>query len=57
MKILLRKKECYISEISYILGFNDVSHFLKFFKLKTGISPKIFRKNSLIIQFILPQFL
>lgn len=31
-------------EIAYELNFSDPAHFSKFFKLKTGISPKDFRK-------------
>ncbi len=44
-KLLLIKNEMNIGEISYILGFKDLSHFSKFFKLKTGTSPKFYRKR------------
>lgn len=32
-----------ISEIGFMLSFNDSSHFVKYFKRFTGITPKIFR--------------
>ncbi|WP_312553764.1 helix-turn-helix domain-containing protein [Empedobacter brevis] len=44
-KLLLIKNEMNIGEISYTLGFKDLSHFSKFFKLKTGTSPKFYRKR------------
>ena len=34
-----------ISEIAYELGFDDSSHFAKFFKKQLGVSPTLFRKN------------
>jgi len=34
-----------IAEISYLFGFNDPSHFSKFFKKMEGLSPKSFRMN------------
>ncbi|EJL74020.1 helix-turn-helix domain-containing protein [Chryseobacterium populi] len=40
---LLRDKFS-ISEISYICGFADQSHFIRTFKTETGILPKAFRK-------------
>jgi AraC family transcriptional activator of pobA len=37
-----------ISEIAYKLNFNDNSYFTKFFKKEVGISPEVFRKNSVL---------
>ncbi len=44
-KFLLIKSEMNIGEISYTLGFKNLSHFSKFFKSKTGISPIFFRRG------------
>ncbi len=35
-----------ISEISYMLDFNDVAYFSRFFKQHKGVSPKVFRENA-----------
>lgn len=35
-----------ISEISFDLDFNDSSHFVKFFKRYTGLTPAVFRKTA-----------
>ena len=37
--------EASIKEIAYDLGFDEVTHFTRFFKKKTGESPAFFRKN------------
>lgn len=42
-KRLLRFTDLAIKEISYLLGFEDSSYFVKFFKRKTNILPKDFR--------------
>ena len=42
-KNLLRYTNWSISEISYSLGFSEVSHFTNFFKKKTNCSPRSFR--------------
>ncbi|MEJ5102571.1 MULTISPECIES: helix-turn-helix domain-containing protein [Chryseobacterium] len=34
-----------ISEISYNLGFKELTNFTKFFKSKTGVTPTQFRKS------------
>lgn len=41
-KNLLRKPELTVSEVAYRLGFEYNSHFTKFFKSKTGLSPTAF---------------
>lgn len=35
-----------VSEISFTLGFNDSSHFIKYFKRHTGNTPKTYRENG-----------
>ncbi|MBC9934927.1 AraC family transcriptional regulator [Chitinophaga qingshengii] len=35
-----------IAEISFVLDFHDPSHFVKYFKRKTGQTPLAFRKNN-----------
>ncbi len=45
-KKLLRHSDNTIQEISYDLNFATPSHFSKFFKEKTGMTPKEFRKES-----------
>lgn len=42
-KILLRHSSWNISEIAYTLGFNEVTHFNKFFKQQVSLSPSSFR--------------
>jgi AraC family transcriptional activator of pobA len=37
-----------VSEIAYKLNFNDNSYFTKFFKKEVGMSPEVFRKNSIL---------
>ncbi|GGH29950.1 helix-turn-helix domain-containing protein [Sphingobacterium alkalisoli] len=37
--------ECSVSEIAYNLNFSDSSHFVKFFKRYTGVTPLIFRNT------------
>lgn len=34
-----------LSEIAYLTGFSDQSHFTRIFKLETGITPSDFKKN------------
>jgi len=36
-----------VSEIAYSLNFNDNSYFNKFFKKEVGMSPEVFRKQSM----------
>nr|WP_315034469.1 helix-turn-helix domain-containing protein [uncultured Chryseobacterium sp.] len=42
----LKKTDLSISEISYSLGFDYPNYFARFFRKKTGLSPKIFRNQS-----------
>ncbi|WP_306353790.1 helix-turn-helix domain-containing protein [Flavobacterium sp. '19STA2R22 D10 B1'] len=35
-----------IKEISYLLNFNDITHFSRFFKKNCGITPSLFRKSA-----------
>ncbi|MCU0393156.1 MAG: AraC family transcriptional regulator [Thermoflexibacter sp.] len=44
----LLQSEKNISEVAYMLGFADATHFAKFFKKHTGISPSSFKKNVII---------
>ena len=48
-KKLLRKTDLSIQEISYDLNFSTPSHFGKFFKNQTGMTPKEFRNRILNI--------
>jgi AraC family transcriptional regulator, transcriptional activator of pobA len=42
-KILLKQTDWSVSEISYSLGFEEVSHFSNFFKKQTSFAPVAFR--------------
>lgn len=44
-KILLQDTEWNIMEISWSLGFEDLSNFIKFFKKNVNLTPNAFRKN------------
>lgn len=46
---LLNSSNESISEISLKVGFNQTSHFCKYFREKIGFSPLIYRKNSSVI--------
>ncbi len=43
---LLKNSSKSVSEIAYSLGFTDSTHFAKFFKKMSGISPSDYRKNQ-----------
>ena len=44
-KRLLVNKEISVTEIAYLLNFQDASYFVKFFKKYTGFTPEQFRKQ------------
>jgi AraC-like DNA-binding protein len=43
--VLLQDPKYSLAEIAYLTGFSDQSHFNRIFKIHTGKSPAIFRKN------------
>lgn len=43
---MLRDKKMSIAEIAYALGFSGTSYFSNFFKIKTGLSPAYYRKQT-----------
>ncbi|AVF49534.1 AraC family transcriptional regulator [Elizabethkingia anophelis] len=45
-KRLLLYTGCNVSEVAYHLNFNDTSHFAKYFKRHTGVTPQTFRKEQ-----------
>lgn len=45
-KILLHDTEWNVSEIAWSLGFEDPSHFIKFFKKSSDLTPNAFRKKN-----------
>ncbi|MCX2479424.1 helix-turn-helix domain-containing protein [Pedobacter sp. MC2016-15] len=47
-KILLQDTAWNVIEISWCLGFEDITHFNKFFKKHTGQTPSAFRKTLVI---------
>lgn len=52
-KILLQDTEWNIMEIAWSLGFEDLSHFIKFFKKNVNITPNAFRKNFVCVLILL----
>ncbi|MFD0766838.1 helix-turn-helix domain-containing protein [Mucilaginibacter lutimaris] len=42
-KILLKQTDWSIGDVSYVLGYDDISHFSNFFKKHTSITPAAFR--------------
>ncbi|RCX07348.1 ligand-binding sensor protein [Anaerobacterium chartisolvens] len=44
-KDLLEKTEMPINQISESLGFDEVSYFIKKFKIQTGVTPLVYKKN------------
>jgi len=47
-KILLRQTNWNINEIAWCLGFEELSHFINFFRKFTQSSPKVYRSSSII---------
>ena len=47
-KILLQDTEWNVTEIAWRLGFEDVTHFTKFFKKNSNQTPSAFRKTLVI---------
>ena len=45
-KALLLSSEFTVTEISYLCGYENFSHFLRIFKKKSGVTPKEYRKRS-----------
>ncbi|MEO0768922.1 MAG: AraC family transcriptional regulator [Cyanobacteria bacterium J06649_4] len=45
-KVLLRRKDMRIAEVSTRLGFADQSHFTRHFKRATSVTPRKFRQSS-----------
>lgn len=45
-KELLKNPELPIKEIAQLLGFNSTGYFIRFFKSKMGISPKVYREHG-----------
>ena len=45
IKRMLLRPDLTISEIAYRLGFNELSYFSRFFRLKTGMPPHKFRDS------------
>src|SRR6185436_20095029 len=42
---LLNTSSCSLTEIAYLTGFSDQSHFTRIFKLNTGKNPSAYRKE------------
>ncbi|PST83950.1 AraC family transcriptional regulator [Pedobacter yulinensis] len=45
-KILLRQTDWNVSEIAWVLGFEEIAHFSNFFKRQTGLAPQKFRSDD-----------
>ena len=43
---LLNESEYNITEICFLVGFNNLSHFIKIFKRSVGMTPSEFKKNE-----------
>ena len=55
-KILLTQTHWSIADISYVLGYDDLSHFSNFFKKHTAITPVAFRNEVLSLGMIQSRF-
>lgn len=47
-KILLQDTEWNVVEIAWCLGFEDITHFIRFFKKNSNLTPTAFRKTLVI---------
>jgi AraC-like DNA-binding protein len=47
-KSLLSQTPLRVKEVSFRLGYSDVSHFTNFFKKKTGTTPALYRKGKIL---------
>ena len=45
-KIMLKDSDLSISDIAYRLNFSSLSDFGRYFKLQTGMRPKVYRNNG-----------
>lgn len=43
--VFIETSEYSLSEIAYLTGFSDQSHFARIFKLETGLTPSAYKKN------------
>ena len=46
--ILLKQTNCNINEIAWCLGFDELSHFINFFKKNVQVSPKTYRVTEIV---------
>lgn len=46
-KTMLSRPSASVKEVAYELNFDDYSHFVKFFKKMTGVSPAEYKKHSI----------
>jgi AraC-like DNA-binding protein len=46
-KNLLKGEDRSVSEIAYALGFENMSYFSRLFKKEVGVTPVVFKKQSL----------
>jgi transcriptional regulator GlxA family with amidase domain len=42
----IKSSDYSFSEIAYLTGFSDQSHFARIFKLQTGLTPSQFKRNN-----------
>lgn len=44
---LLKHSQKQVSEICFMVGFNDLPHFIRVFKKAMGMSPTLYRKTTI----------